>query len=316
MSPFSTPALLFGVLAALFFSSTFVLNRAMSLEGGHWVWSACLRFGYMLLLLFGYQLARYGMRRCIDILRLFTHNWRFWILAGSIGFGLFYALICFSAAYAAGWIVATTWQITILASPLVLALFGRRIPRKGLVMALLVFGGILLVAAEHATASTPQQMLLGALPVLVAAIAYPLGNQLVWEAHHGAHPRIPAIPDPLLDDSTVRVLLLTLGSMPFWLLLILATLPSPPSSGQLLNTALVALLSGVIGTSLFLHARHLCQKPHELAAIDATQSLEVVFSLLGELLLLQGQPPGVAGILGLLLVIIGLTAYSRVRAQY
>jgi hypothetical protein len=32
-----------GVLAALFFSSTFLLNRAMSLAGGHWVWSAGLR---------------------------------------------------------------------------------------------------------------------------------------------------------------------------------------------------------------------------------------------------------------------------------
>ena len=28
-----------GLLAAFFFSSTFVLNRAMSLGGGHWVWS-------------------------------------------------------------------------------------------------------------------------------------------------------------------------------------------------------------------------------------------------------------------------------------
>ena len=31
---------LIGLLSGLFFSSTFVLNRMMSLEGGHWVWSA------------------------------------------------------------------------------------------------------------------------------------------------------------------------------------------------------------------------------------------------------------------------------------
>ena len=43
-----------GVLAALFFSSTFVLNRAMSLDGGSWVWSASLRYGWMtLFLIFG-----------------------------------------------------------------------------------------------------------------------------------------------------------------------------------------------------------------------------------------------------------------------
>ncbi len=40
-----------GILAALFFSSTFVLNRAMSLEGGHWLWTASLRYVWMLLLL-------------------------------------------------------------------------------------------------------------------------------------------------------------------------------------------------------------------------------------------------------------------------
>jgi len=33
-----------GLLAAALFSITFVLNRAMSLEGGHWVWSASLRY--------------------------------------------------------------------------------------------------------------------------------------------------------------------------------------------------------------------------------------------------------------------------------
>ena len=38
----------YGLLAAFFFSSTFVLNRAMSLGGGHWVWSAALRYGYAL----------------------------------------------------------------------------------------------------------------------------------------------------------------------------------------------------------------------------------------------------------------------------
>ena len=40
-----------GILAGLFFSSTFILNRLMSLEGGHWVWSACLRYAYMILFL-------------------------------------------------------------------------------------------------------------------------------------------------------------------------------------------------------------------------------------------------------------------------
>jgi len=34
----------FGLLAAALFSVTFVLNRSMSLSGGHWAWSAALRY--------------------------------------------------------------------------------------------------------------------------------------------------------------------------------------------------------------------------------------------------------------------------------
>jgi hypothetical protein len=55
-----TRLLALGTLAALFFSSTFVLNRSMSLEGGHWVWTASLRYGWMLLFLTGWLLARRG----------------------------------------------------------------------------------------------------------------------------------------------------------------------------------------------------------------------------------------------------------------
>lgn len=36
--------IIIGVLSAFFFSSTFVLNRAMSLQGGNWVWTASLRY--------------------------------------------------------------------------------------------------------------------------------------------------------------------------------------------------------------------------------------------------------------------------------
>ena len=30
--------MLLGLAAGMFFSATFILNRAMSLEGGHWYW--------------------------------------------------------------------------------------------------------------------------------------------------------------------------------------------------------------------------------------------------------------------------------------
>jgi hypothetical protein len=112
-----------------------------------------------------------------------------------------------------------------------------------------------------------------------------------------------------LDNSFARVLLLTAGSLPFWLILLLVSSPPPPTSGQLLSTALVALLSGVIATTLFLYARHLCRQPYEISAVDATQSMEVIFSLLGEIIFLGAALPGPLGMAGVALTIIGLAAY-------
>lgn len=303
--------IMLGMLSAAFFSSTFILNRAMSVEGGHWLWTASLRFGYMLVFLTGYLLAAKGRRHLQAIWGVFLDFRCFWIAAGSIGFGVFYALLCFSAAYAPGWIIATTWQVTILATPLVLIAFGRRVPLKGLLLIGLVFAGIILVNVDHAATVTPRELFFGVLPVLVAAFAYPLGNQMVWEASQRGHRFIPHIDQPVMQDAFARILLLTIGSLPFWLLLLLFASPPPPSSGQLLSTALVALLSGVIATTIFFHARHRCVHPYEIAAVDATQSLEVVFSLAGEILFLQGAWPSPVGSAGIALTILGLAAYSR-----
>jgi len=304
-----------GIISALFFSSTFVLNRAMSLAGGHWAWTASLRFGYMLVFLVLILLFTRGPKALAEVGVAFRQHWGFWIVAGSIGFGIFYALISFSAAYAAGWIVATTWQVTILATPIVLVFFGRRVPGKGLLFTGLIFIGILLVNIEHAGSTSMRVMLSGALPVLVAAFAYPTGNQLVWEARRGENWRLPHIQNAILENGFARVLLLTLGSLPFWIALLFFTAPPAPSSGQLLSTALVALLSGVVATTLFLYARQLCQHPYEIAAVDATQSMEVVFSLIGEIVFLQGVLPGPLGLAGVALTMLGLVAYILVQQR-
>lgn len=300
-----------GMLAALFFSSTFVLNRAMSLEGGHWVWTASLRFGYMTVLLMAWILVTRGTGRLREIFGVFRRHLLFWIAAGSVGFGVFYALLCYSASFAPGWIVATTWQITILATPVVLMVFGRRVPTRGLLFTTLIFAGILLVNIEHGSAVPLAEVLSGALPVMVAAFAYPLGNQMVWEAKQGAGSLIPHIRRDVIEDSLARVLLLTLGSVPFWIVLVILAAPPLPSPGQWVNTAMVALFSGIIATAVFLHARHLCSHPYELAAVDATQSMEVVFSLVGEIVFLQGSVPSLIGGAGVGLTVLGLAAYTR-----
>lgn len=304
----------FGILAAAFFSSTFVLNRAMSLEGGHWVWTASLRFGYMLVLLVAWVLLTRGAVGLVEIREIFLRHWRFWMLAGGVGFGVFYSLLCLAASHATGWIVATTWQITILATPVVLLGFGRKVPARGMLLTILIFVGILLVNLEHAASAPVREVILSAVPVLVAAFAYPIGNQMVWEAKEGRSRLIPPIHHPMMEDGFARVLLLTLGSLPYWVVLVLVVSPPPPSRGQFINTAMVALFSGVIATTLFLHARHRCTRPYELAAVDATQSMEVVFSLLGEIVFLNGVFPTPVGAVGIVLTIAGLVAYTRMQS--
>jgi drug/metabolite transporter (DMT)-like permease len=300
-----------GILSAFFFSSTFVLNRAMSLQGGHWVWTASLRYAYMLVMLSGWLLITGNWRVVRATLSAYRKNWCFWTIAGSIGFGMFYSLLTFSASFAPGWVVATTWQSTILATPVVLFMLGRRVPLKGMLFTTLIFIGIVLVTYEQATAASLKDIALGVLPVIAAAFAYPLGNQLVWEARHGKGGIIPRIDAPVLDNSIARVLIMVLGSLPFWIALVLCLRPSPPTTGQWLNTAIVAVFSGVIATTLFFHARHKATSAFQLSAVDATQSTEVIFSLLGEIIFLHGAVPGVAGSLGIALSVVGLVLYVR-----
>ena len=58
-------ALLYGLLASMFFALTFILNRSMNLGGGYWLWSASLRYLFMLpmlwLLCSVYALVTHGL---------------------------------------------------------------------------------------------------------------------------------------------------------------------------------------------------------------------------------------------------------------
>lgn len=303
-----------GLLAGLFFSATFVLNRAMSLEGGHWLWSASLRYVYMVLLLLAVVLCSRGIGGVRRLFSFFFRHWLFWCIAGSIGFGGFYALICFSADYAPGWVIASTWQLTIIASLVVLQFFGRSFPRRTWLFCGIIFIGVLLINLASLRTANLRELFLGGLPVLIAAFCYPIGNQLVWEAGK-KNRRLPDISGDLIDNPLNKVLLLSLGSLPFWATLTLLIRPSLPSSGQLLNTALVALFSGVIATGLFLFARNKAKKASELAAIDATQASEVVFAMLGEILFLNAPLPNVVALAGIILVFSGLALFIGFRER-
>lgn len=349
---------LLGLVAGAFFSSTFIINELMSSAGGHWYWSASLRYLFMLLMLSIIIIVQHGISRLHELTKVFIQHWLFWCLTGSIGFGLFYAGICFAADHASGWVVASTFMFTVVASLFVLRAFGQRFERQVIVYALMIFLGVVLVnineaihaASSATTLGTATQpivttLLLGALPALIAAFSYPIGNQLVWQASHNTKTinhsqsqsqlaeqspallavaagattakktpllqRIPTIKTVLLGDAFNKVWLMTLGSIPFWLLLGVFLHPPLPSTSQILNTFLVALLSGVIATSVFLFAREHAHSSKEVASVDATQASEVIFALIGGVLLLGTPLPSLIGIIGVLLIITGLVLFAR-----
>jgi len=313
-----TKALALGILASLFFAVTFVLNRQMQVDGGHWIWSSSLRFYYMAPLLFLLMLPRRRYRAvCSEIRR----NPRAWFLWSTVGFGVFYSTITMAASYGPSWLIASTWQVTIVAGALLTPLFYRdagsgtvarvrhRLPVKQLVVSVFILTGIVLVqvrkavsvpeaTAVLATVSAPAGgVMAGVTLVLVAAFAYPLGNR-----------KMMAVVPPGFGTME-RVFGMTLCSLPFWLVLSAAglVLGERPTAGQLVQTFIVAVFSGVIATILFFKATELVQDDvRELAAVESTQAGEVVFALLGGALLFKDALPSPAALVGIVVVVAGI----------
>ncbi len=121
MRRFSSPILL-GLLASFFFSLTFILNRSMDLGGGFWVWSGVLRYVFMAPLLAVLVPSNGGWAPIFAEVRRAPASWWLW---STVGFGLFYAPVCWAAAFGEGWLVAGLWQVTIVAGTLLFLPRGR-----------------------------------------------------------------------------------------------------------------------------------------------------------------------------------------------
>lgn len=301
-----------GIAAAFFFAITFVLNRSMALSGGSWAWSAVLRYVFMLPPLLLLVARSRGLRPLLAEMRARPLGWLGW---STVGFGLFYAPMTLAADYEPGWLVAGTWQITIISGALLTPLFyeqvhtasgtlrvRRKLPVKGLTFSLLILAGIAVMQLEHAQALALGPMLGGILPVVLASFAYPLGNRKMMELTGG---RLGAFQ---------RVLGMTIASMPFWLVLAVYAYGTTgwPGSSQMGQSVIIALSSGVLATGLFFHATDQVKDDMpRLAAVEATQSAEAVFAVLGEVLLLGVPLPAPLSWLGLALVVIGMLLHSR-----
>jgi drug/metabolite transporter (DMT)-like permease len=237
-----------------------------------------------------------------------------WLLWSFIGFGMFYAPLCFAAAYSPGWLIAGTWQITILSGSLLAPFFyttiysnktqslkREKIPYRSLGMSSVVLLGVLLLQLEHARHLSLGGFLLGFIPVLIASFAYPLGNRKMMALCGG---RL---------DAYQRVLGMTLASLPFWLLLSFYGFitEGAPSSSQTWQSLIVALSSGVIATVLFFQATdYVRDDMKKLASVEATQSMEVLFALAGEILFLSIAFPSPLSWIGILTVVGGMILHS------
>lgn len=295
-------AILLGILAAAFFAVTFIVNRLMSNEGGSWIWAASLRFFWMLpfLLIMVWQ-----KRRFRYLWQEMSNRPIAWMIWSTIGFGIFYAPLTFAAQFSPSWLLAGTWQITIIAGMLITPLIAPSKTQSFSLLALffscIMLLGIVLMQANYAQQLNTKILLLSTLPVLLAAFAYPLGNRKMMQLTAG---RLTA---------TERVLGMTLASIPFWLILSTFALikHGTPSTNQLGQTLLVAIFSGLIATTLFFKATDKVKHDNtKLAAVEATQSAEVLFALLGEVLFLQAAFPNFIASIGILLVMIGMILHS------
>jgi drug/metabolite transporter (DMT)-like permease len=294
-----------GLLAALLFSTSFVLNRSVQVGGGAWEWTASLRYLMTLPLLVAIVAARGGLAPVVGALRARPLAWLGW---STVGFGLFYAPLAFAVTSSPGWLLAGAWQLTIIAGIVLAPLLYRDhravIPRRALGGAVVVLGGVALTQAEHVGAVGAHALLAGVLPVLVAAFAYPAGNRKTMEVAGGAL------------DTWQRILAMTIASLPFWLALSTVGLArsGAPQGDQLAQCAIVALVGGLLATALFFAATaRVRAHPGRLAAVEATQSCEVVFAAALEVALLGIAFPSPPAWGGIALIVGGIAWLSSGR---
>lgn len=300
-------AVFLGVLAAFFFSITFVFNQLMAVDGGDWLWTAALRYLFMLpmFLLIVLLKKNSSVKKVVATIQ---SNWTSWFLWSQVGFGLFYIPLSFASTLAPGWLVASTWQITIVAGSLIAPFLTKdpelkqksRITLRELFYFGIILLGIVIIEVQHITIGNAASSFLAFLAVLLAAFCYPLGNRKIMMLNHES--------GHLNTDE--RILAMIISSLPSWIICsIIGYIRSGlPSVGQLESSFIVALSSGVIATYLFFYATQMVHTNlKKLATVEATQSLEVVFSLLLGIILLHDALPSFVTVIGLVFVIGGMT---------
>ena len=303
-------AIALSLLSALFFTATYVFNRAAAVEGGHWAWTAALRYLFMLPLLLPLMAWQGGVAPVARAIRAAPGAWLLW---SGIGFVLFYMLLSYAAASGPSWLIAASFQTTVVAgmlcAPLLYDDARARIPRAALGVGVLIIAGVLLMQFGHARGTLDTKGWIALLCVVASAFAYPLGNRglLLHLERRGIE-----------LNATQRVFGLTLASQPAWLALAAwAWLQAgPPSASQLWLALGVAVSAGVIATILFFQATGMVRdNATALGAAEAMQAAEVLFAmLLGVAFLGEAWPRGQA-LVGAALVVAGIVLFAWIVAR-
>jgi drug/metabolite transporter (DMT)-like permease len=306
----ASAAVAVALLSALFFTCTYVLNRAAATGGGHWAWIAALRYLITLPIMLVVMPWQGGIAPVWRAIRAHPGPWLLW---SGIGFVLFYLCLSFAAASGPSWLIAGTFQLTVIAGMLCAPFLYRdaraRIPRKALAAGVVVVTGVLLMQFGRGDGRFDRDAWMALLAVAVSAFAYPLGNRglLLHLEHAGVE-----------LNATQRVFGMTLASQPLWWAVAAAafvTVGAPPL-GQVMFAGGVALGAGVIATILFFQATGMVRNnPTALAAAEAMQAAEILFAtLIGVLWLGEAWPQGRA-LAGAVLVIIGIVVFSILAAR-
>lgn len=303
-------AIALSLLSALFFTATYVFNRAAAVDGGHWAWTASLRYLFVLPLLLPLMAWQGGIAPVARAIRAAPGAWLLW---SGLGFVLFYMLLSYAAASGPSWLIAASFQTTVVAgmlcAPLLYDDARARIPRAALGVGVLIIAGVLLMQFGHAQGTLDAKGWIALLCVVASAFAYPLGNRglLLHLERKGIE-----------LNATQRVFGLTLASQPAWLALAAwASLQAgPPSASQLMLALGVAVSAGVVATILFFQATGMVRdNATALGAAEAMQAAEVLFAmLLGVAFLGEAWPRGQA-LAGAALVVAGIVLFAWIVAH-
>jgi drug/metabolite transporter (DMT)-like permease len=308
-------AIAIALLSALFFTLTYVLNRAIANEGGHWAWTATLRYLITLPLLLPLMRWQGGMA---PVWRALCAHPLAWLRCSSIGFVLFYLLLSYAADSGPSWLVAGSFQFTVVAGMLCAPLLyrhaargdaRRRIPRAALAVGVLILAGVLLLQLGTAHGALDRAGWIALACVLGSAVLYPLGNRLLLLHLERTGENL---------NATQRVFGMTLASQPLWWLIAAFAWQQAgtPSASQVWLAGGVALSAGVIATILFFQATGMVRdNPVALGAAEAMQAAELLFAtLLGVSFLHEPWPQGIA-VWGAVLVVAGIAAFAWIVAR-